>query len=102
MAIPIITVRPDDAARAYRSVDAGDFTTGQGGQDFGATLQNAISSTVDVSRDAEAKSVAAIAGSGDVTDMVTAVSKAELTLQTAMALRDRVVQAYQDIIKMPI
>jgi flagellar hook-basal body complex protein FliE len=102
MAIPIITVRPDDAARAYRSVDAGDVAAGPGGQDFGTTLQNAIGSTVAASRDAEAKSAAAIAGSGDVTDMVTAVSKAELTLQTAMALRDRVVQAYQDIIKMPI
>ena len=53
-------------------------------------------------RDAEAKSMQAIAGGGDITDVVTAVSKAELALQTTVTIRDRVVQAYQDIMKMPI
>jgi flagellar hook-basal body complex protein FliE len=33
---------------------------------------------------------------------VTAVSRAELALQTTVAVRDRVLQAYQDIIKMQI
>ena len=47
-------------------------------------------------------SAQALTGSGNLTDAVTALSRAELTLQTATALRDRVVQAYQDIIKMPI
>ena len=41
-------------------------------------------------------------GGGNLTDVVTALSRAELTLQTATAIRDRVVQAYQDIMKMPI
>ena len=31
-----------------------------------------------------------------------AVSKADLTLQTVVTIRDRVVQAYQDILRMPI
>ena len=44
----------------------------------------------------------ALTGGGNLTDVVTALSRAELTLQTATAIRDRVVQAYQDIIKMPI
>jgi flagellar hook-basal body complex protein FliE len=38
----------------------------------------------------------------NLTDVVTALARAELTLQTVTAVRDRVVQAYQDIIKMPI
>jgi flagellar hook-basal body complex protein FliE len=33
---------------------------------------------------------------------VTAISRAELALQSATAIRDRVVQAYQDVMKMPI
>ena len=44
----------------------------------------------------------AVSGTGNLTEVVTALSHAELTLQTATAIRDRVVQAYQDIIKMPI
>ena len=44
----------------------------------------------------------ALTGGGNLTEVVTALSRAELTLQTATAMRDRVVQAYQDIMKMPI
>lgn len=106
MAIPLLTVRPSDAATAYRAVDAGHFATspgagvaGAGG--FGNVLQSAIADAVALGREAETRSAQAIAGTGDLTDVVTAVSKAELTLQTAMAVRDRVVQAYQEILKMP-
>lgn len=51
---------------------------------------------------AEEQAMAAIAGTASLTDVVTALSRAELTLQTATAVRDRVIQAYQDIIRMPI
>jgi flagellar hook-basal body complex protein FliE len=37
-----------------------------------------------------------------VTDVVLAVARAELALQTAVAVRDRVVAAYQDVMRMPI
>jgi flagellar hook-basal body complex protein FliE len=57
---------------------------------------------VDVGHTADAKSMQAITGGGNLTDVVTAVSRAELALQSATAIRDRVVQAYQDIMKMPI
>ena len=53
-------------------------------------------------RQADAQSAAAISGGGNITEVVTAVSKAELALQTTVAIRDRVVQAYQDIMRMPI
>jgi flagellar hook-basal body complex protein FliE len=41
-------------------------------------------------------------GQGGVTDAVLAISRAELALQTTVAIRDRVVAAYQDIMRMPI
>jgi flagellar hook-basal body complex protein FliE len=41
-------------------------------------------------------------GEGSVTDLVIAVGRAELTLQTAVAVRDRVVAAYQEVMRMPI
>ncbi len=98
MAIPVVTVTPSAAAQAYRSVDAG----GAAGWDFGSALRRAVDGVVASGQDAEAKSMQAIAGGGNITDVVTAVSKAELALQTTTAIRDRVVQAYQDIMKMPI
>ena len=53
---------------------------------------------------AETQAKTAINSGGDthLTQVVTAVSRAELALQTTTAVRDRVLQAYQDIIKMSI
>ncbi|GAA0605834.1 hypothetical protein GCM10009416_49040 [Craurococcus roseus] len=44
----------------------------------------------------------ALTGQGGVAEAVLAVSRAELALQTAVAVRDRVVSAYQDVMRMPI
>jgi flagellar hook-basal body complex protein FliE len=98
--IPTIVVTPSAAADAYGRVDRGDAGTGAG--DFGATLQRALQGAMDNLHTADAKSAEALSGGGNLTDVVTALSRAQLTLQTATAVRDRVVQAYQDIIKMPI
>ena len=45
---------------------------------------------------------ATAAAGGGVSDVVLALSRAELALQTAVAVRDRVVSAYQDVMRMPI
>jgi flagellar hook-basal body complex protein FliE len=95
-----ITVTPSAAADAYRRTADGDTSGTDGG--FGAVLQRAVQGAVATGHDADAKTVAALQGDGNLTDVVTAVSKAELTLQSATAIRDRVVQAYQDIMRMPI
>ena len=101
--IPTIVVTPSAAADAYARVDRGDASgSGAGGADFGATLQRAVQGAVDTFTDADAKSTQALTGGGNLTDVVTALSRAELTLQTVTTIRDRVVQAYQDIMKMPI
>ena len=104
MAIPVFTVRPSDAAQAYRNVDAGNFggAAGSAGAGFGEAMQRAVSGVVATAEHAESQSMQAISGNADITEVVTAVSKAELALQTTMAIRDRVVQAYQDIMRMPI
>lgn len=102
MSLPTITVTPATAAQAYSR--AGDVT-GLGGADpadFGGALARALDDAVSINKDAETKSMQAIAGKGSITDVVTAVSKADLALQTTVAIRDRVVQAYQDIMRMPI
>ena len=98
--IPTIVVTPSSAAAAYGRVDRGDVGNGQ--DDFSATLQRAMQGAVDDFHATDAKVTEALTGGGNLTDVVTAVSRAELTLQTATAVRDRVVAAYQDIMKMAI
>jgi len=50
----------------------------------------------------ESMATRALSGKADLTDVVTAVSEAETALNTVVAIRDRVINAYQEIIKMPI
>lgn len=96
-------VSPQDAARAYRTVDAGGASAATPGTgDFGHMVAQALQGAVQSGHAAETQAAQAMAGQADLTQVVQAVSRAELTLQTATAIRDRVVQAYQDIMKMPI
>jgi len=98
-----ITVTPQAASQAYLSAglegvaSSGDMVTS-----FGATLNRAIQGAIRTSQNADEKSMAGIAGKGNITDVVTAVQKAELALQTAVTIRDKVVSAYQEIMRMSI
>jgi flagellar hook-basal body complex protein FliE len=94
-------ISPSGAIKAYLSVDGGAQAQSLG-SGFSDLLSRALNGAVESGRQADAQSAAAIAGNGDLTHVVTAVSRAELALQTTVAVRDRVIQAYQDIIKMPI
>ncbi|MGH7154397.1 MAG: flagellar hook-basal body complex protein FliE [Acetobacteraceae bacterium] len=99
--ITTITVTPAAAADAYSRTERGAPATG-GATDFGTALQQAIGGAIATGQDADAQAMQGIAGTGNLTEVVTALSRAELVLQSATAIRDRVVQAYQDIMKMPI
>ena len=94
------TIAPVQAAAAYRATQAQG--TGAEGGGFGATLQRAMEDAVDLGRSADAASTQALLGQGSVTDVVLAVARAEMALQTATTLRDKVVAAYQDVMRMPI
>lgn len=71
-------------------------------QDFASTLRGMADEVVGTLNEGETQSLKAAAGTADLTDVVTAMSKAEVTLQTVVTVRDRVVQAYQEILRMPI
>jgi flagellar hook-basal body complex protein FliE len=92
---------PVQAAAAYRATQApaGEAAAGGG---FAATMQRAVAGAVEIGHGADAASTQALLGQGSVSDVVMAVSRAELALQTAVAVRDRVVAAYQDVMRMPI
>ena len=96
-------ISTSSALKAYQSVDGGAVpdTAGNDGS-FANLLGRALDGAIATGHQADTQAEQAIAGHGDLTQVVTAVSRAELALQTTTAVRDRVLQAYQDIIKMPI
>lgn len=98
MAAPI-GMSPVGAASAYARVQAGTAAEPAG---FGGALSRAMQGMVEAGKAADTQTMSAISGVGNVTDTVTAVARAELSLQAATAVRDRVVQAYQEIMRMPI
>lgn len=106
-----ILATPSVAANAYARVQSGaagigDATAGTegvaSGGGFGDTLARALDGVVQSGHVADAEAAKGMSGQGNLTDVVMAVSRAQLALQTTTAIRDRVVQAYQDIMKMSI
>lgn len=69
---------------------------------FAEALRDAAEGVVGALKAGETETMKAAAGQADINDVVMAVSQAEITLETVVALRDRVIKAYQDIINMPI
>lgn len=76
---------------------------GAGVGSFGDLLDKAIGESIDTSKTSE-RQIAATAATkdGSLVDVVMAVAEAETTLQTVVAVRDKVIAAYLDIMKMPI
>jgi len=101
------TVNFIDAAHAYANAGkmAGTQASGAeaaGGGSFGDLLKKAATGVVDTVSKGEQASLQAAVGKADLAQVTEAVSNAEVAVQTVVALRDRVVQAYQDIMRMPI
>ena len=95
----VASVSAAAAASAYGRTNAGQPASLEG---FGAALTDAMQGVIDAGHDADAKTAQGIAGVGNLTDVVSAVNRAELALQTTTAIRDRVVSAYQEIMRMSI
>ena len=77
-------------------------TGGGEGGGFAEALEEAARSAVDTLGKAETKSMQAAAGEADLLEVVSAVHDAESALRTVVAVRDKVVQSYQEILRMPV
>jgi flagellar hook-basal body complex protein FliE len=104
-----------DATSAYGRVLSGGKTAGTGlgglggsedagtaGGGFGNMIESMITDAAGSMRAAETASAKQVAGKGDLIDVVTAIGAAEMALDTVVAVRDRVVGAYTDIMRMQI
>lgn len=72
------------------------------GQAFSDLIKDNLSEAVDAGKQSEKMSLLALQGKADLREVVNAVANAETALQTVVAVRDKVVSAYQDILKMSI
>ena len=102
---------PTVAANAYANLarildtggtSKGSETGGGGGPSFGALLKDAIGSVLEAGKKSDAQTVAMASGKANVMDVVTAVAETDVAVSTLVSVRDRVIQSYEDIMKMPI
>ena len=99
------------AANAYAALarltdpsgGAGKSLGTQGGEaSFGALLKDALGAVVDAGRTSDHQAKAMVAGNANVVDVVTAVAETEVAVQALVSVRDKVIQAYEEIMRMPI
>ena len=72
------------------------------GAGFGDFLTGAMKDAVGTMKAGEQMAAQQVAGKADVVNVVSAVNQAEMTLDTVVAVRDKVIQAYEDVMKMTI
>ena len=72
------------------------------GGDFASVLQDAAKGAIGALKQGETATAAGIAGKADIREVVAAVTNAELTLETVVNVRDKVINAYNEIMRMPI
>ncbi len=83
------------AAEAGGGLDAG-------GPSFGALLKDAVGSVLESGRKADAQTMSMAHGKANVMDVVTAVADTDVAVSTLVSVRDKVIAAYEDIMKMAI
>lgn len=112
MAIP---TNPAAVANAYAALSR--LGTGQGagqgglggaangaasGPNFGSILKDVLHAVSDAGAKADAQTQAVAMGKANMVDVVTAVAESETAIATLVSVRDKVIAAYEDILKMPI
>lgn len=108
-----MTIGAIDAAAAYgRALSTGGLAGiatpapaaggAEAGGGFGSMIEGMMGNAAQSMRAAEQASAMQVAGKGDLIDVVTAIGAAESALDTVVAVRDRVVSAYGEIMRMQI
>jgi len=105
-----MAIGPAAAAAAYQAISnigasVPAATTAQAAgtaSSFTDFLSGAMQNAVSTMKAGEQMAANQAAGKADMVDVVNAVNSAELTLDTVVAVRDKVIAAYQNIMQMPI
>lgn len=102
------------AAGAYasaQSIGQGDLMkkpliptndAGPAGLDFSSMVTQALDATAKAGAGADRQMASVAGGRSDVVDVVTAVAESEAAIETLVAVRDRMIAAYEEIMRMPV
>jgi len=96
---------PAAAANAYANMAKGMdavISKKDEGNSFGDIMKTMAQKTVGTIRSGEEAYAKAVAGEASLPEVVQAITASEITLQTVMAVRDKMVGAYQEILRMPV
>ena len=105
---------PLSAAGAYANIarlatdpshalgNAAGAAAGKDDTGFAAMLKHAIGAVSEAGRKSDAQTQAMANGKANMVDVVTAVAETEVAVERVVAVRDKVIQAYEEIMKMPI
>ncbi len=101
---------PSIAANAYASLakltDPSGLSKGageaSGGPNFGALVKEAVGALSKTSHNSDMQTQAAASGKANIVDVVTAVAESEVAIDTLVSVRDKMITAYEEIMKMPI
>ncbi len=103
-----MAINAANAASAYlqaagRGLGPGLDAPPQAGRgEFAELVKGALGDAAQVMKHGEEMSLKAAFGEAQMTDVITAVTAAEVTLQTVVAVRDKLIEAYQMILRMPM
>ena len=97
---------PTIAAGAYASTQRlampGAAAAPAAGPSFSDALGQVLSSVADSGRKADEQAAIVARGKADMVDVVTAVAESETAISTLVAVRDKVIAAYEEIMRMPV
>ena len=77
-------------------------TAPQSGPNFGSMLKTVIDAVSQAAAKSDTQAQTVANGKANMIDVVTAVAETETAVQTLVSVRDKVIAAYEDILKMPI
>jgi flagellar hook-basal body complex protein FliE len=73
-----------------------------GGPNFGSMLKTVMADVTAVGHKSDVQAQAVAVGKANMLDVVTAVAESETAVQALVSVRDKVIAAYEEILKMPI
>ena len=102
MVAPLLAAKAYAAAQDIAGAALGGQAAGAAGPSFGQLVNQAIGQAVSESRNAETQMAAQVQGKANLVDVVTAISSAQTSLDTMIAVRDQMIASYQQIMNMAI
>jgi flagellar hook-basal body complex protein FliE len=96
-----MSINPISAANFYAAAKPATQPE-PGGSSPQSSFGQFATDLVDTIQQGENTAKAAMTGNADMPSLVEALAKSELAVQTAVTVRDKVVQAYQEILRMPV